>query len=209
MTTLVAFTKHVSYSTAITDAVLFPTSDFKKQLNLPSTGTDDDMWLASAASVARSLIERSIPGGFAVRLQTKSLHLNKFPSSEYGEIELPFPPYNSISSITYYDETNSSTTLASSDYRAIDPGNGNRARLFPLIDDVWPATRLREDAVKIEFTCGSTCSTDLPPTIKFAANLLVSHWYENRSALLVGVVSKEMELGLQSLLAANGYGFYG
>jgi hypothetical protein len=27
--------------------------------------------------------------------------------------------------------------------------------------------------------------------------------------LLVGVVSKEMELGLQSLLAANGYGFYG
>lgn len=211
MAALAAFTKHVSYSTAVTDAVLFPTSDLKKQLNLPSTGTDDDTWLALAASVARSLIERSIPGGFAVRLQTKQLHLNKFPNleSDNGEIELPFPPLNAVTSIKYYNENNSTGALASSDYRVIDPGNGNRARVYPIIDEVWPVTRLREDAVIVEFTCGSTCSTDLPPTVKHAVNLLVTHWYENRGALMVGVVSKEMEIGIQSLLAANGYGFYG
>jgi uncharacterized phiE125 gp8 family phage protein len=209
MTALASFTKHISYSTAITDAVLFPTSDLKKQLNLPSTGTDDDVWLAFAASAARSLVERSISGGFAVRLQTKQLHLNKFPSSENGEIELPFPPYNALTSITYFDGANSSTLLASSDYRVIDPGDGARARVFPQIDRFWPITKLRQDAVVVAFTCGSTSSTDLSPTIKHAVNLLVTHWYENRSAILVGVVSKEMELGLQSLLAANGYGFYG
>lgn len=209
MTALAVFTKHVSYSTAITDAILFPTSDLKKQLNLPSAGTDDDVWLTNTASVARSLVERSVTGGFAVRLQTKQLCLNKFPSSENGEIELPFPPYNGITSITYFDGANSSTLMPSSDYRIIDPGNGDRAKVFPQIDKIWPIAKLRQDAVVVNFTCGSTCSTDLPPTIKHAVNLLVTHWYENRSALLVGVVSKEMELGLQSLLAANGYGFYG
>jgi uncharacterized phiE125 gp8 family phage protein len=211
MTTLAAFTKHVSFSTAVTDATLFPTSDLKKQLNLPSTATEDETWLTNAASVARSLVERSIPGGIAIRLQTKQLILNKFPTSydDEGEIELPFPPFNAVSSIKYYDESNNSTSLASSDYRVIDPGNGNRAGLYRLIDKVWPTTRLRKDAVTVEFTCGSTCSTDVSPTIKHAVSLLVSHWYENRSATFVGVVSKEMELGLQSLLAANGYGFYG
>lgn len=209
MTTLAAFTKHVSYSTTVTDASLFPTSDLKKQLNLPSTGTEDDTWLGLAASVARQLIERSISGGFAVRLQTKQLILNKFPTTEFGEIEIPFPPFGAISSITYYDENNGSTTLASSDYRTIDPSGGNRAKLYPLIDEVWPATKYRQDAVTIEYTCGSTCSSNVSPTIKQAVNVLVDHWYENRGALIIGTISQEMEIGLQSLLAANGYGFYG
>lgn len=206
---LAAFTKHVGYSTAVTDLVLFPTSDAKKQLNLPSTGTDDDTWLTLAVGAARHLLERMVPGGVSIRLQTKQLILNKFPSSDDGEIELPFPPYNAISSITYYDESNSSTTLASSDYRVIDAGNGNRAKLYPQIDEVWPTTRTRQDAVAIEYTCGSTCSSDVSPTIRHAAMLLITHWYENRSALVVGTISKEMEFGIQSLLSANWNGFYG
>lgn len=206
---LAAFTKHVGYSTTVTDLVLFPSSDAKKQLNLPSTGTDDDTWLALAVGAARHLLERMIPGGVSIRLQTKQLVLNEFPSDDDGEIELPFPPFNAISSITYYDEGNNSTTLASTDYRVIDAGNGNRAKLYPQIDEVWPNTRYRQDAVAIEYTCGSTCSSNVSPTIRHAAMLLISHWYENRSALVVGTISKEMEFGIQSLLAANWDGFYG
>lgn len=209
MTTLAAFTKHVSYSTAITDATLFPTSDVKKQLNLPSTATEDDTWLGNAVSVARTLIERMIAGGFAIRLQTKQLILNKFPSSDNGEIEIPFPPFNSITSFQYYDGVNNSTSLASSDYRVIDPGNGSRAKVYPLVDEVWPEYKNRKDAVSITFTCGSTASSDVSPTIKHAVNILVDHWYENRGALIIGTISQEMELGLQSLINANGYGFYG
>lgn len=209
MSNLAAFTKHVGYSTVVTDSVLFPSSDVKKQLNLPSTGTDDDTWIALAVGAARSLLERMVPGGISIRLQTKQLTLNKFPSSDDGEIELPFPPFNAVSSITYYDESNSSTTLASSDYRVIDPGNGNRAKLYPLIDDVWPTAKYRQDAVAIQFTCGSTCSSDVSPTIRHAAMLLIDHWYENRGAAIVGTISKELEFGVQSLLAANWDGFYG
>jgi uncharacterized phiE125 gp8 family phage protein len=209
MTTLAAFTKHVAYSTAVTDATLFPSSDLKKQLNLPSTSVEDDTWLSHAASVARSLIERSVPGGIAVRLQTKQLTLNKFPSEDSGEIELPFPKYNAMVSITYYDANNSSTTLATSDYRVIDPANGNCAKLYPNVDMVWPTAKTRQDAVNIQYTCGSTCSTDVEPTIKHALLLLVTHWYENRASLIIGTISKEMEFGLQSLLNANGNGFYG
>ena len=212
MTALAAFTKHVRYSTSITDATLFSSSDLKHQINLPSTATDDDTWVANAVSAARSLLERSVPGGLAIRLQTKQLVLNKFPSSDNGEIELPFPPLNSSATeitITYYDGNNSSTTLASSNFRLVDPGNGYRAKIYPAIDKTWPVTKSRQDAVSIEFNCGSTNSSNVPPTIKHAMNLLVTHWYENRSALVIGTITKEIELGLEALLMSNGYGFYG
>lgn len=207
--TLAAFLKHISLSTAITDSILFPTSDLKKQLNLPTTATDDDTFLNNAASVARKYIESNIGGGFAVRLQTKELNLNRFPSSGLGEVEIPVPQFNSIESVKYYDGTNTLQTLASTDYRLIERGNGYTAKLYPLIDDVWPATKYRQDAVQIRFNCGSTCSSDVSPTISHAVKLLVAHWYENRGAVIVGTISKEMEFGINSLLATNEYGFYG
>lgn len=212
MTALETFVKHISYSSNITDEVLFPTSNLKKQLHLPSTATEDDIWLSNAASAARSLLERSVPGGLAIRLQTKELILNKFPSSEDGEIELPFPPLSGSASditITYYDGNNSSTTLASTDFRLINPGNGYRAKLYPLVDDVWPQYKVRKDAVTVRFNCGSTSASNVQPTLNHAMNMLVSHWYENRSVLVIGSISKEMELGLEALLQSNGYGFYG
>ncbi len=210
MSTLAAFVKHVSYSTAVTDAVLFPTSDLKKQINLPSTAVEDDTWLTHAASVARKLVESSISGGYAVRLQTKQLILNRFPSSDGGEIEIPFPPFNAFTTnCSYYDPSNNATLLNSSEYRVIDPGNGYRAKAYPLIDETWPSHKYRNDAVTLEFTCGSTCSSDVSPTIKHAVFMLVDHWYENRGSIIVGTISAEMQWGLNNLLAADGYGFYG
>lgn len=211
LATLAVFSKHVSYSTAVTDATLFPTSDIKKQLNLPTTATDDDTWLSNAVSVARSLVERSVPGGLAVRLQTKQFVLNKFPSSDNGEIELAFGPLakSTAITITYYDGNNNSTTLASSDYRLIDKGNGFRAMLYPAIDKTWPLTKSRQDAVTIQYQCGSTSVATLEPTLKHLVNMLVTHWYENRSAIVIGTISKEVEFGIQAMLMANGYGFYG
>ena len=210
MTAPIALSKHVSYSTSIKDITLFPTSDLKQQLNLPSTATEDDAWLESAVGAARSLVERSVTGGIAVRLQTKQYILNKFPSTGDGEIELPFAPLVSSSSeitISYYDGSNNSTDTTS--FRVIDPGLGHKAKLYPSIGEVWPATKARQDAVTIEYQCGSTGSTTVSETIKHAIKLLVTHWYENRSAVMVGTITKELEFGLNALLNANGVGFYG
>ena len=210
MSAPVAFPKHVSYSTAITDTVLFPSTDLKKQLNLPSTATDDDTWLVDATGAARQLIERMIPGGFAIRLQTKQLVLDKFPTTGKGEIELPFPPLVSSSSeitISYYNTSNGSTDTTS--FRLIDPAGGYNAKLYPAIDEVWPTAKDRQDAVSIQFQCGSTTSSNVSNSIKHAMKLLVTHWYENRPAIIIGTISKEMEMGLQRLLDANGVGYYG
>lgn len=35
---------------------------------------------------------------------------------------------------------------------------------------------------------------------KLAVKMLISHWYENRGALIIGSISKDMEHGLDSLL---------
>lgn len=207
----IAFTKLVSYSTSILDTTLFATSDMKKQLNLPSTATDDDTWLSEAIGAAREICERMVPsGGYAIRLQTRQLILDKFPSSGDGEIELPFPPLTSSASeitISYYDGTNHSTNTTS--FRLINPGNGHRAKLYPSIDEVWPETKDRQDAVTIEYSCGSTASTQLARTINHAVKMLVAHWYVNRETVLVGTISKPLEYSLEALLGSNGDGFYG
>jgi len=200
-----------SYSSDVTDQVLFPTSDFKRQLNLPSTGIEDDAWLYDAVSAGREYIERAIQGGYAVRLQTRILTLDKFPSTGDGRIYFAYPPFSELNAtdFKYYDGNNQSTNLASTDYREFNPGNGQLAFIEPAVDKVWPATKDRYDAVQITFSCGSTCNVNVPYTIRQAIKLLVAHWYENREAVLIGTISKEIELGLQSLLQRNNYGYYG
>jgi len=208
MTELIARYSLVGYSTVVTDELLFPSSNFKRQLNLPSTGIDDDTWLYDAIGSAREFCERNVNGGLAIRYQTRKLTLNKFPTDdEY--IELLYPPLVSISEFQYYDGSNTSITYASSDYRLFNPGNGQPAFIVPNVDETWSETRDRFDAVNITFFCGSTAVDNLPKTVVHAIKMLVAYWYENRSAVLVGSISKELEFSLQRLLGSNEYGYYG
>ncbi len=66
-------------------------------------------------------------------------------------IELPRPPLISVVSIDYYDLDNTLQTVDPADYIVV---GGNQPAQIQPINNAWPDTYLREDAVQITFQCG-------------------------------------------------------
>ena len=65
-------------------------------------------------------------------------------------------------------------------------------------DDVFIAT-LRQAAVEYLTNAGVIQTDDA--LYALAVKLLVAHWYENRQAVIIGQVSKQLEYSLQAILA--------
>ena len=55
---------------------------------------------------------------------------------------------------------------------------------------------------------GYGAAGDIPRRVKQLQYLLVGHWYNNRDAMIAGTITKEIELGVQSL-SWRGRTFYG
>ena len=56
----------------------------------------------------------------------------------------------------------------------------------------------RGETIRISYTAGLT---DIPDDMKQAILMLISHWYENREAVIVGTISAEVSLGVNQLLS--------
>lgn len=124
------------------------------------------------------------------------LRLDDFP---LWAIHFDKAPLQSITSISYLDTDGASQTLTeNTDF--IVGANRHIGVITPAVDQTWPATQNRIDAATITFVAGYGARGVVPRGIKQAMLLLCAHWYENREALLVGSVSKELELSVQSLI---------
>jgi uncharacterized phiE125 gp8 family phage protein len=114
-------------------------------------------------------------------------------------IELKFPPLQEITSVKYYDEDDVLQTLATDKYLTIlddfMPGGIELKH-----EETWPALGIRHDAVQIEYVAGyGDLPSEIPHTARQCILMLVGHWYLNREAVLVGTISKEIELAVASL----------
>lgn len=103
-------------------------------------------------------------------------------------IPIPRAPLNSVSSIKYYaSNSESQTTISSSDYRVItsrDPG------IVQFIDSP-PSVEDRLDAIEIIFAAGSSDPTDAPPVLRHAVKMIIAHLYKNREHVNIGnIVSR-------------------
>lgn len=92
------------------------------------------------------------------------------------EFRFQHRPVSAITSVTYYDSSNASQTLASSVYE-LDTAN-NRFRLKP--DQDWPVTYTRWDAVTVNYTMSGI----VKEIDKQAVLLLVGFYFENRDMLM-------------------------
>lgn len=108
-------------------------------------------------------------------------------------------PLIAVSQVAYYDPDGTLQTLgANTDYvvdTTLEPG-----RITPAAGTNWPATQDRPGAVRITYTAGYASRAAIPEVIKQAMRMQISHWYENREAVITGTISKELELGAQYLL---------
>lgn len=143
---------------------------------------DDDILLGAYIEAARQLIEENTGRAFVDR--TYRLDMPLFDT----DIILPMPPLLSVTSVEYYDTSNSLQTLATTEYDIDYPAG----RIVQAYGGTYPATYSRHDAVQITFTAGvgttSSPAMTVPERIKAAMRLLVGDMYENREAAVIGLM---------------------
>jgi len=133
--------------------------------------------------------------------QTLEISLDRFP---VRVIVLPRGCLQSIVSIKYKDSLGVEHTLAENvDF--VYSTYGVLGRIVPVTS--WPSEALWPlDAIKIQFTCGYGTAEKVPYKIKQAMLMLIAYWYDNRSAVISGTISKEAEFSVKALLGFDRIG---
>ena len=174
------------------------TAEAKKQANIPHT--DDDAYLDTLVTAARRLLERQT--GLAFITQTLEVAFDRFPSHCF---EIPRPPLQSVTSVTYIDVNGVEQTLSSSLYQVdkdTDPGSTvaeRPARIQPVHGEVWPDTReQRLNGVRIRYDAGFGAASAVPGELVLAVKMLVAYWYENRETVTTFSLA-EIPLGIRAL----------
>jgi hypothetical protein len=112
-----------------------------------------------------------------------------------------------VQSITYLDPaTQARTTLDPSLY-SVEAGDGGR--ISPAYNRVWPSALVYPGSVAIALTMGyGPSAADVPASITAAMLLALGHYYDNCSAVEVGVgvTVAELPMGAKWLLAAEDWG---
>jgi uncharacterized phiE125 gp8 family phage protein len=168
-------------------------------LYLRLDSTDEQTTVEALIAAARGAVEE------ATQLQlitaTWELTLDGFPRNWSEPIELPRPPITAITSIAYTDENGAAQTLSASDYQV--DAKSFPGRLVPAVDLEWPDTQADKlNAVTITYTAGyGAAGSSVPRPLRQAMLLLVSHWFENREAVVVGTIVTELPFAVKSLIA--------
>ena len=158
--------------------------------------TEDDL-INALITAAREYCEGVT--GRALATQTIEAYLNDFPCQ--NEIELPKAPLQSVTSIKYKDNAGTETTMTANTQYIVDLESDVGRIVLPYGEN-WPSfTPYTVNPVKIQFVAGYTTANPIPKSIKQAMLLLVGHWYENREAINVGNITKEIEFAVKALLS--------
>ncbi len=164
------------------ESPLLSLDDAKAQLRIDPAFDLDDTYLESLIAAATSYIDGrdGILGRALVTQSWRGVIDGCFP----GEIIVPLPPLQSVSSITYYDPEGVLKTLDPAEYDVI-PGRDN-GLIVPAYGKSWPAVQNRRRAAIVEFVAGFGAPSDVPADIRHMALFLVSHWYMQRVPVAVG-----------------------
>ena len=168
----------------ITAAAATPVTltEAKAHLRIDASDTTEDTGITTIIKIATDYAEKRL--GMALINQTWEQYLDEFPDE--GSIELKYPPLSSITHVKYYDENDAEQTFASTNYYAVTTNEPGILELKPTSSG-WPTTYDRKNAVTIRYIAGyGAAETAVPELIRGAIKLLISHFFENREAVLVG-----------------------
>lgn len=147
--------------------------DLRDQLRID--GTSDDDALNRLAYVATSYMDGEGALGRALITQSWAQHFY----APKDKVRIRMLPFQSLTSVQYYDKDGAFQTATLSDYEVV--GAGNEKWLRPKDGVTWPSTDDRPDAIKVTYVAGYGDDTwDIPEGIRHALLMLVAHWFENR-----------------------------
>ena len=194
--------------TRATGPAVEPLTVAEAKLHLRVDISDDDVFIGTLITAAREWVEAYLDR----TLITTQLILRaaEFPTEE---LELARPPMVASGTatavvITYTLADTTTATLSTALYRVdrtTTPGN-----VAPIINGTWPSDVIEDaNAVAVTYWAGyGPTSASVPATIRHAMLMLIGHWYDRRSAVLTGTISKPIEFAVESLLASNNWGQY-
>ena len=192
--------------TRATPPAVEPVTVSEAKAHLRVDVSDDDAYIATLITAAREWCEQYLD---RTLIDTQwTMRLDSFPY----EIELPRPPIASAGTatavtLTYTLGDDSTATLSSTQYRV--DRNSTPGVVRQLRAGTWPANLDDYNAVAVTWWAGyGSSGTSVPAAIRHAMLMLVAYWYENRSTVLVGSISKQLEFAVESLLSSQKWGSY-
>lgn len=162
-------------------------ADARLHLRINTGDTSEDTAIITPLiTAAREYCENVT--GRALAAQTIKAYPERFQST----LQLPREPIVSVSAVTYADEDGVTTTMPASNY-IVDAIGGSIA--FKEIPSFCPRV---VNPIEITYLAGYAA---LPKAIRQVMLLLISHWYENREAVVVGALaSVKVPLAVEALL---------
>ena len=154
--------------------------------HLRVTGLDESGLIEALITAARLSIEGRY-GGLqrALITQTWDWFFDCFPVSSARPLEVPMPPLQSVTSITYTDTEGAAQTWSAAKY-TVD-ARSLIGRIMPAYNETYPETRDVMNAVTVRFVAGfGATAQDVPQPIRQAMLLLIGHMYENRETHIIG-----------------------
>jgi uncharacterized phiE125 gp8 family phage protein len=152
-------------------------AELKSHLRVDNTV--EDALIAMYGTAARQAVEDEC--WLALCPQKWDYLLDAWPAS--NQIELPRPPLQSITSITYRDSSGTTTTFASTNYH-VDT-KGDLGRVVLKYGCLWPTATLGQGSpIAVRFVCGYTSAALAPTRAKAAILLLTAELYQYREAAM-------------------------
>lgn len=161
---------------------------------------DEDVYLGLLISAARRYAETWLRRQLITA--TYKLRLDCFPC---WEIEVPRPPFVSVTTLKYQNTANVETTLTENTHFVKDiyrePG-----LIYPAYGLTWPTTYDFPNAVTLTYVAGYGDATDVPEEVRYGIILIVAKAYQNREGTVPTSVADDNVIN--TLLGSASWGSY-
>lgn len=157
--------------TLVAPAAELPVSTRDMKAHLRVTGSEEDYLIESYTRAAVAALDGMGELGRAIVSQSWA---ESFQTAS-RDVNLAMTPAQSITSVKYYDDSNTLQTANLSDFTLYKGDDWAFVR-----SDNWPTGYDRPDAITVEYVAGYGPAGSVPVDICHAIKLIVAHWYENR-----------------------------
>lgn len=196
--------------TRTTQPTIEPVTLAEAKQHLRVDGHEDDAYIAGLVRAAREWVEEYLDRTLILTQWT--VRGDRFPPDSTDEIELPRPPMATAGtataiSVTYTLEDGTTAAYSTNLFRV--DRHSTPGAVKPLYGQTWPPHRQDDNSLAITYWAGyGANANDVPAAIRHAMLMLIGFWYENRSTVLVGSISKQLEFAVESLLSSQKWGSY-
>lgn len=151
-------------------------SEAKKHLEIANADTAHDEHIQRLIQQAREQVEHDCQVCLVSRTVTEKF--NWSGDEEYWQ--LYYRPVTAVTSITYYDTTNTQQTFSASLYSL----DADRRRIWLNSNSAWPTAYDRWDAISVSYTAGYGANgASVPQMFKQAMLLLIGYYFEERTMM--------------------------